>query len=338
MIISSSLIMYIVSWLLLIILIPRMAKLISYYLPEELSQITTLAVLFHPLSIDAITSPRSIPTGVSILLFIEAMLLFKRNKYHIGLLIFMLTTLFNISFLFFPAYFLFSYYKELKKFKFLILSFYILLFFYLSKHILISSHNPFVFFIYFIQNFIIPLPINIISFSLFPFSYHTTVVALGLILVFTFKYIQKKFPKELWYFLFLPMFGTLFSPWIENYNFWHEVLFASSNFMIMTLALTVMLALSIPRQIFYSFFSLMFIISLIWIFNSFPFSKVIEFSIDNLPVHFHNETILLKRSLARQYLIENKLEEAKNILLPIAKEKPMNLDIQMDLILLEKGL
>lgn len=315
-----------------ILLAFRLRVFFSEYFTNSFSQIVISAILFHPLSIDAFFLPNVFTGALSFLLFIEAMILLKKEKPTIALFLFFLSSVFNIAYCLLPVYFFSRNYHKLSKLLPLAVTYIVFLIIFILGNFLNGIHNPFVFFTYFIQALIVPYPVHVVNFGLFPFSKIAFTVSIFILFIFYFIQTRKKILNEYLPLLFLPLIGVILVPWSYGYHFWSDVFFSPSSYMVITFSFIFFLAQSIPKKAFYLYFFVTFLLSLYWITHFFPFSNAINASLENLPSGFAQDTTSIKRLLMKQYFFENKIEESKNLGLQLLIERPGNIDIKNDLI------
>jgi hypothetical protein len=331
MIYTYSFLNYIVAGIILFLLIFRLNILLKYYFEKSYIQVIVCTILFHPFSIIAFFLPSQNLSLLGFLIFIEALIQYKKEIFNKSLVFFMLAGVLNLSLCLIPSYFFWLNYKKLKKLAPAFFLYCVLLFFFLCGHLLRWTHNPITFFSYYIQSFFYPLKIDVVNPSLFGSSLENYIVCFLSIALILMLHKLKNYPKELFPLLCLPMVGIFFYPWNVTYAFWHEFIFPPSSFLAITFALTLLLALSISKRIFSLFFLASFVISLFWIPNLFPTSKVLEISRLNLSGNYTQLSFSLNRLIARNYFYENRPVDAKKLFLSLKNEKIDSPAIEQDL-------
>ncbi len=312
----------------------RCQKYLLNFFTESMAWAVSFLVFTHPLSIDMFVAPNLIPAPLAFSVFIEALLMEKKEKYISTILLSALSALFNISFFFFPLYFIWKHRAQLKSLFFPGL---IYLFFgviYLYKHLLIPFHNPLKFLSYFTLNLISPFSLSVFDFSFFPWSW----LALS-VLIFSFAFFllrQKKetATKELWPYLLMFLCGINLQQWFEPYRFWHTVIFTPSNFICLTFVLLVFIAFHVPQKIVLPYFILCLFVSIDWGMSWNPYSNVLGRSLEELPDSF-TETMNAKRVYAWEKLYEDKSLEGEKIIKELIKRNPKAEELKSDLELLK---
>lgn len=310
----------------------RLRVFLSDFFSNSFSQVVICAILFHPLSVDAFFLPNVFTGALSFLFFVESMIFLKKGKLFITLFFLLLSSVFNIAYCLMPIYFFTRHYSKLSKLLPIAIAYTLFLIIFILGNFLNGAHNPFVFFTYYIQALLVPYPVHIVNFGLFPFSIIAFIASTFILVTFYIIQAKKKILNEYLALLFLPLIGVILVPWSYGYHFWSDVFFSPSSYMVITFTFILFLAHSIPRKVFYLYFFVTFLLSLYWIIHFFPFSNAISTSLNYLPTDFAQDTTPLKRLLVKQYFLEKKIEESKNLGLQLLIEQPGNIDIKNDLI------
>lgn len=329
MIFNQSLYSYLLAWSFLGLIIFRLHSYFSEFFDKEFAWLVPLAIVLHPLSLDAFLAPNVISGGLAFWLFLESQFFLKQKKSLYAFLMIVLAGFCNFSFSFLSVYFFWKQREDLKKYKFPFAIYLFFLCLYLYKHLLSTPHNPFTFIVYFLQTLILPMLLTIFNYSLFPFPWISLLVVLVVLGIFLWKQKKDNRSKEYWPILILPALSVLFQHWNGEYKFWHEILFTPSSYLCITFAFVTILAIHVPRYIFYTYFLILIIISVSWSRSWFPLSNLLEVSISDLPEHFE-QTKYAKKILALQYSYEGDNNAAKAVIKELANTYPQDSELQQD--------
>lgn len=328
MIVERSLLLYALSIFLGIFILFRLKFFLNKYCDSDLSWAISTAVMLHPQTIDTFTAPHFIGGVLAFSFCLEALICFEQTKNRLGLLLLAASSVCNLNYTFILFYFLWINGKTLKEFIIPALMFVCFSCLYLVSH-LQDGHILYVinFFVTFIENSFIPVKLNIFSYSYLPFSWSMTLAISILLTTLLLRQRKNTLFKYLYPTLFLPAAGIMFSSWTESYQVWSDVLVPHSNFLIITFAFVVLLALSMPRKIFYAYTLLLIYVSFQWTISSFPFSNLMENSLIALPESY-KKTVEARNALAWQYYFENDFAKAETELKALLKTYPQREDLQ----------
>lgn len=336
MIYNQAPLFYFLSIVITAILALRLNKYLKDFFPNSFSIVVALAILFHPLSIDAFLGPNFISGPLAFFLFLEALFFIKKENILGAIFLIMGAAACNLAYCLVPIYIFLKYKKQLQQYLIPAVFYSLLLSIYLWKHLFLTPHNPIVFFSYFIMNLLAPLSLNIIDYSLFPFFASATILTVSVLLVIRWRQSFNSCSKQFWPMLFLPIIGSGFHQWSTPYRFWNNVLFSPSNFLCITFSFIVMLAIHLPRKIFIFYFAFILFFSVNWAFQWHPNSNLLEYSLNSLPSNY-SELTTVKRVLAWEYLHEKNHKNGFELLRVISIENPELESLKKDLEVLDKN-
>lgn len=335
MIYSQTFLSYLFSVLLGLFIFFRLTFFFKDYFEKIFSVTIATAVVLHPLTIDAFTGPNTLAGPLAFAFILEGLFFLKKEHIKTGLFFLCLGSLCNIAYILLPLYFFILHWNKIREYTYVGGIYLLLISIYLFKHRLHGHHQPHIFLTYFIQNIFAPLTLNIFSFSLFNFSWFSTVFTIMIFCLFFMKLRKEKDVYLFLPFIFLPCVGVLYHPWQQKYEFWHEIILSSSSYYSIVFGMTALLAFCIPKKFFIGWSFFILIISFLWGIQWREISGLIEVSLNNLPPNF-TEMVEAKRLLAWEFLFEHKNERGLSILQGLARENPRNFEIQSDLKLIDE--
>lgn len=328
---------YLLSFIFTAILIFRLSAYLKNFFENKFSIVISLTVLLHPLSIDSFLAPNFLPGAIAFFFLIEGLHYLKKEKVGMALFLLLLSSVCNIYYTFFLLYIMYlhrSFFIHFKKYVFVFLVF---LVFYFRNFILHTPHNPIIFLSYFIQNIFLPLSLTVFNYSLYSFNLmYFLLTVVFLLLALWRQQIHGKKIDHLFPLIFLPSLGVYFTQWTEAYRFWHEVLLTPSSYLCITFAFIVMMALYLPRVLFYIYFLLILIVSFDWGQRWVPLAGVIKYSISVLPDDY-SYSLNAKRFYAWELIYEKKLVQGHQLLEALKIENPHNEEIKSDLEVFKHG-
>lgn len=335
MIYSQDFVFYLLAFILTIVIGIRLHSYLKEFFSSLFSAIVTLAVILHPLSIDAFLAPNFIAGSLAFLFFLESLIFLKKEKHAYALGVVVLASVCNLAYGLFPLYYVYTYRKQLSKF-YVPAGIYLYLFLiYFFKLFYLTPHNPLIFFSHFSLKVLAPFSLSFFDYSTFPFSPISAIISISLLIIFLrFQQIDSR-STRFWPMLFFPLIAVFSHQWIGPYQFWHEVILTPSNFLCITFALVVMLAIHLPKEIFVAYFIVILALSYDWGTRWSPTSNLIWQSVIDLPSDY-KETLTAKRVLAWQFLYEKKTREAEEMLRALLVENPGNEDLNSDLKLIKE--
>ncbi|MFA6237010.1 MAG: hypothetical protein WC635_06750 [Bacteriovorax sp.] len=297
---------------------------------NELTWMVPLAILVHPLSIDIFLGPNLVNGALAFWFFIESLLQLNKKKVFYAVILIVFSSFCNLAYCFVAFYIFWKNRVELKRLKFPAAIYLIFSLMYFYKYLLVLPHNPFVFFIYYLQTILLPIYLNLFSYSLYPFTLVSFLTAAAIVIIFLVRQQNDRRSRKYWPLLFLPSLGVLISPWNTHPQFWHEIIYTPSSYIVITFAFVTILAIHIPRTIFISYILLLILISINWGKSWIPLSGLLEMSIAELPPKYE-QTATAKRLLAWQYLSEDKKEMGVDLLKKLLSSDPENENLKKDL-------
>lgn len=335
MIYHQSVYYYLASIFLVCLILVRLHTFYKDMFDSEMGWLVSLAIVLHPLSIELFLGPNLVGGALSFWLFLEALFLAKKEKYLLSLCLLFSAGLLNVAYTFVSFYFAWKERKKLKDFRVPILIYCFFSILYMSKNLLHTPHNPFTFFVYYVQTLIFPVFLTLFSYSLFPFSVSALVMVLLMFAILIFKQRSDPRSKSFWPLLFLPVLAVCFHPSNEGDKFWHEIVFQPSSYLCITFAFITILAIQLPRRIFLVYFFCLFWASFVWGRYWFPLSNLLEVAVTDLPEKFEH-TINAKRILAWQHIREGHVKLGKTMIVELQELNPKNQDLINDLNVLPK--
>jgi hypothetical protein len=335
MIYNQTFLSYFIAGFLTIVLIFKLTGFLNRFFNTEMSFVITITTLFHPWSIDAFLAPNLLEGPIAFLILIFAIEKLLDEQILFSQIIFILAGVFNISLTLIPIYIYIKKFKELKNYTLYHLLYLIILFYYLRKHELMLDRLPLHFYIHYIQNIFFPITLSIFTYSLAPINFPS--MATVFLFVFLLWFNKRKELQKLYFLLpfsILTFIGTMTTSWNEKYFFWKEVIFNPSSFMIVTFSTIILLALSIPKRIFYAYTFFIIFVSTFWGICWFPNSKILEYSKDNLPKDY-SQIFYMQKLMAWQYLYEGDTQRGIQILDKLTLEYPKDQEILKELLYLK---
>jgi hypothetical protein len=330
MIYDQSFVMYFLSVLMTSILGLRLHTYLQDFFSSRQASIVTLSMILHPLAIDAFLAPNVVSGSLAFYLFIESLIMLKKEQYKLAIAFVILATVCNFSYFLFPLYFFFTFRDHLKNYFVLPIIYSFLISFYFFKYLHLTFHNPFIFFSYFSLNVIAPFNLSVIDYSLYPLSNPRLDFTIALFLLFF--WLQKSNPKSrtFWPMLFLPLLSLFCHQWVTPYRFWSAIIMTPSNFFCITFGLIMMMAIHLPKKFFSLYFVFSLALSIKWASVWFPYSRALEVSIENLPTNFQYK-LEAKRILTWQYFAEKKVSKGEELLKILIKENSTDQILKNDL-------
>jgi hypothetical protein len=337
MIFNNNIYLLLLSYAATIILIWRLSSFFNLYFDQTLSNILTLIVLFHPLSIEAILAPNAIAGSLAFLLFIEGLIRIKRNSLNSAMILFLGASICNIGYSLFPIYYYNKHKTKFQNYFPYYFTYLVLLVLFMFVRLLKHTHNPFTFFSYFIHNLIAPISVNIFSYSVFPFSLNIFILSMIIFGVLFYIQVKKKLGMDNLFILILPLIGIFFEPWTEQSFYWQEIIYSPSSYLPITFAFFFILAFFLPKSFFKVFIFVVLYFSIQWTtcFNS--FSNIIETSIGNLPTDYSSELKNMKRVLSDAYFFEHRTKDALKVLEFLSLEFPNDPEIKEQILKASKS-